>query len=170
MLKLVRVVAAWLEQGEQVLIAQRASPPAWAGWWELPGGKVEDGESDEAALVRELAEELGVHAVVGAPLVTIFHDEPFRRALSADVLSINALSPDALPMNEQTRDLSYLEQPARRIAISVYRARIASGELQAREHLALAWVSHSAMATYRLLPGDLEVLRIVAAAKTLDES
>lgn len=52
----------------RVLASRRTEPPRLAGLWEFPGGKVEDGESDEQALVRELAEELGVVAVVGERL------------------------------------------------------------------------------------------------------
>ena len=47
-----------------MLAARRTSPAAAAGRWEFPGGKVEDGESPEDALVREIAEELGVVIVV----------------------------------------------------------------------------------------------------------
>ncbi|MEZ4236764.1 MAG: (deoxy)nucleoside triphosphate pyrophosphohydrolase [Myxococcota bacterium] len=66
----VRVVAAtWLRDG-RVLAAQRAPGQSHAGLWELPGGKVEPGESDEEALVRELQEELGVWATVGDLLGT----------------------------------------------------------------------------------------------------
>jgi 8-oxo-dGTP diphosphatase len=54
------VGAAILNDRGQVLAAQRAEPPALAGGWEFPGGKVEPGESDEAAIVRECQEELGV--------------------------------------------------------------------------------------------------------------
>jgi 8-oxo-dGTP diphosphatase len=46
-------------------VAQRARPPELAGLWELPGGKVASGESDAAALARELREELGVEVTVG---------------------------------------------------------------------------------------------------------
>lgn len=46
--------------GRAVLIAQRRRPPELAGLWELPGGKVMPGESESAALVRELVEELGL--------------------------------------------------------------------------------------------------------------
>ena len=50
----------------EVLASRRTEPPQLAGFWEFAGGKVEPGESDEQALLRELAEELGVRASVGA--------------------------------------------------------------------------------------------------------
>ena len=62
------VGAAVLDDQGRVLAAQRAAPPELAGWWELPGGKVEPGETDEAALVRECAEELGIDIEVGERL------------------------------------------------------------------------------------------------------
>ncbi|OZD84081.1 (deoxy)nucleoside triphosphate pyrophosphohydrolase [Rhodococcus sp. 05-339-2] len=62
------VVAAALTHDGRLLLAQRTRPPELAGLWELPGGKVEPGESEEAALVRELREELGVECSVGAAL------------------------------------------------------------------------------------------------------
>ncbi|MFI5962554.1 (deoxy)nucleoside triphosphate pyrophosphohydrolase [Streptomyces asoensis] len=54
------VVGAALLDAGRLLAARRSAPPALAGRWELPGGKVEEGEAPEAALVRELREELGV--------------------------------------------------------------------------------------------------------------
>ena len=59
------VVAGALISGSLLLVAQRARPPELAGLWELPGGKVAAGESDAAALSRELREELGVDVTVG---------------------------------------------------------------------------------------------------------
>ncbi|MFK0167287.1 (deoxy)nucleoside triphosphate pyrophosphohydrolase [Streptomyces sp. NPDC090306] len=54
------VVGAALFDGDRLLSARRSGPPELAGRWELPGGKVEPGESPAAAIVRELREELGV--------------------------------------------------------------------------------------------------------------
>jgi 8-oxo-dGTP diphosphatase len=62
------VVAGALIADGQLLVAQRTRPPELAGLWELPGGKVAPGESDAAALTRELREELGVDVVVGERL------------------------------------------------------------------------------------------------------
>ncbi len=60
-MKLVLVVAAALiDADDRILIAQRPAGKTLAGLWEFPGGKVEPGERPEAALIRELAEELGV--------------------------------------------------------------------------------------------------------------
>lgn len=59
------VVAGALISGSLLLVAQRARPPELAGLWELPGGKVAAGESEAAALARELLEELGVEVTVG---------------------------------------------------------------------------------------------------------
>lgn len=54
---------------QTVLAARRSSPPALAGRWEFPGGKVEPGETPQQALHREIAEELGVTVQLGAELV-----------------------------------------------------------------------------------------------------
>ena len=62
------VVAGALITGNTLLVAQRERPPELSGLWELPGGKVAQGESDADALVRELDEELGVAVTVGARL------------------------------------------------------------------------------------------------------
>lgn len=59
------VVAGALIADGALLVAQRDRPPELAGLWELPGGKVAAGESDAAALARELHEELGVEVTVG---------------------------------------------------------------------------------------------------------
>ena len=53
------VVGVALLEGGRVLAARRSGPPALAGLWEFPGGKVEPGEAPEATAVREISEELG---------------------------------------------------------------------------------------------------------------
>ncbi|MBV8144763.1 MAG: 8-oxo-dGTP diphosphatase MutT [Gammaproteobacteria bacterium] len=68
------VVAAALFDGEgRVLIAQRPAGKALAGRWEFPGGKVDAGESERAALVRELREELGVEVLAARPCMRLTH-------------------------------------------------------------------------------------------------
>jgi 8-oxo-dGTP diphosphatase len=59
------VVGAAILDGGKLLAAQRREPPQLAGGWELPGGKVEPGETDEQALLRECREELGVGLRLG---------------------------------------------------------------------------------------------------------
>ncbi|MFB7233541.1 (deoxy)nucleoside triphosphate pyrophosphohydrolase [Streptomyces sp. NPDC056269] len=59
------VVAGALYDRGRLLAARRSAPVELAGRWELPGGKLEPGESPEAALVRELREELGVEVEPG---------------------------------------------------------------------------------------------------------
>ncbi len=59
------VVAAVIERDGFILAARRTGPPQFAGLWEFPGGKVEPGESDAEALVRECREELGAGIAVG---------------------------------------------------------------------------------------------------------
>ena len=54
------VAAALVAESGRILLQQRAPGGSMAGLWEFPGGKVEQGETPEAALVRELEEELGI--------------------------------------------------------------------------------------------------------------
>lgn len=60
MRSLLVVAAALVDPQGRVLVAQRPQGKSLAGLWEFPGGKVEAGETPEAALVRELAEELAI--------------------------------------------------------------------------------------------------------------
>jgi 8-oxo-dGTP diphosphatase len=74
--KIVHVVAvALVDRDGRVLLAQRPEGKKLAGLWEFPGGKIEAGETPEAALVRELKEELGIDTAEGclAPLTFVSH-------------------------------------------------------------------------------------------------
>jgi len=70
------VAAAIIDEDGRVLAAQRGPGMSHAGLWELPGGKIEPGESPEAALAREIREELGLAVAVGAHLDTNRHAYP----------------------------------------------------------------------------------------------
>lgn len=63
------VILDSLDSPTRLLSARRSEPPAWAGFWEFPGGKVEPGETPEEGLHRELAEELGIAVRLGDELL-----------------------------------------------------------------------------------------------------
>jgi 8-oxo-dGTP diphosphatase len=70
-----------LEDPTKLLVARRTAPEQFAGLWEFPGGKVDAGEAPEAALHRELREELGIGVRLGTEL--------------------EALTPGGWPLNER---------------------------------------------------------------------
>jgi len=63
-MNVIPVVAALILRDGCVLIARRKQGKTNGGLWEFPGGKIEKGESPEAALIRELKEELGIHLTI----------------------------------------------------------------------------------------------------------
>ena len=78
-MKRVRVVAALISEASdstRFLVQQRLPTGSRANLWEFPGGKVETGETDEAALVRECREELEVEISVGRHLWRVAHEYP----------------------------------------------------------------------------------------------
>ncbi|MFF9207362.1 MULTISPECIES: (deoxy)nucleoside triphosphate pyrophosphohydrolase [unclassified Streptomyces] len=93
------VVGAALLDGGRLLAARRSAPPELAGRWELPGGKVEKGETPEAALVRELREELGVTA---EPLARVPGEWPLRDPYVLQVWTARLLpgSPSPRPLQD----------------------------------------------------------------------
>ncbi len=70
----IRVLAAVARRGDAVLLGQRPSHKRHGGLWEVPGGKVEPGEDDAAALDRELREELGVGLRALGPVLATLRD------------------------------------------------------------------------------------------------
>jgi len=78
------VVAAviWHRQGDgRLLIAQRQQGKHLAEFWELPGGKLEAGESPWHGLRRELSEEIDIQATRGRPFMKVYHRYPERNIL-----------------------------------------------------------------------------------------
>lgn len=63
----------------RVLIARRPSNTVYGGYWELPGGKIDPGETPTQALVREFHEELGIHIEPGDPLDEVIHTYPHAK-------------------------------------------------------------------------------------------
>lgn len=74
---MIPVCAAVILRSGMVLLARRGPGRRRAGKWEFPGGRVEDGETPAAALKRELREELGIEAEVGAEIARTRHVEDF---------------------------------------------------------------------------------------------
>ena len=108
-LDVVQVVGAAIVRGDEVLVAQRDAGPL-AGLWEFPGGKVEPGEDQEAALVRECAEELGVTVAPQAFLGEV----PLDGVVAGGAPGASTLR--------------------------VWQARLVAGEPVAHEHRDLRWV------------------------------
>ncbi|HEV8456857.1 MAG TPA: 8-oxo-dGTP diphosphatase MutT [Methylomirabilota bacterium] len=77
--EVVEVVAAVIERDRRYLITRRLDGTHLAGLWEFPGGKILAGELPEAALVRELAEELAVTADVGELLESVDWSYPEKK-------------------------------------------------------------------------------------------
>ena len=75
---LIHVVAAVIVRGGRYLITRRQKGVHLEGYWEFPGGKVDPGESDEAALVREIREELDAGVKVGRLVLATTHHYPER--------------------------------------------------------------------------------------------
>jgi 8-oxo-dGTP diphosphatase len=104
------VVGAVIHDGDTVLAAQRDRPPATAGRWEFPGGKVERDEDERAALVRECAEELAADVLVDdriGPDLVLANGWVLR-------LYTVRLAPGAVPVAGEHRALRWV--PADRLA------------------------------------------------------
>ena len=79
-MKIVKVVAAVMktvnEEGKTLVFATQRGYGDFKGGWEFPGGKIEDGETMQEALVREIREELETEIIVGELIDTIEYDYP----------------------------------------------------------------------------------------------
>ncbi|MCP3798646.1 NUDIX domain-containing protein [Allokutzneria sp. A3M-2-11 16] len=105
------VVAAAIVHKGHILAQQRSYPEHLAGRWELPGGRVEAGETDDAALVRECVEELGARIAVGA---RIGPDVPLPKGYLMRTYAATLADADELP--EALEHLAVEWVPADRLA------------------------------------------------------
>lgn len=72
--RVIEVAAAFIAEGDRVLLARRKRGDELGELWEFPGGEVEEDEDLRECLARELREELGVEAAVGEELACVIHD------------------------------------------------------------------------------------------------
>lgn len=104
-MKIIKVVCAIIVENNLVLSVQRGYGE-FRGYWEFPGGKIEDGESPSNALIREIKEELDADISVGDLLVNIKYDYP-NFSLDMDAYLTTLLSEDiSLEEHEDCRWLS----------------------------------------------------------------
>ena len=122
-MKRVHVAAAVIRGADgKILIARRADTQHQGGLWEFPGGKVEAGESVQAALGRELQEELGITVNTARPLIKVQHDYPDKQVL-LDVWEVSSFTGEPHGVEGQPlawvspRDLAEYEFPAANQAI-----------------------------------------------------
>lgn len=104
--KQIRVVAAVVQQNGNYLITQRRASAVFPLRWEFPGGKVEQGETDESALKRELKERLGAQFAVGAKLGERVHKYPQQEVVF--VLYAATLEPNQTPEPKRVNDVRFV--------------------------------------------------------------
>lgn len=121
----------------QFLLASRPQGKGWAGWWEFPGGKIEQGESPEYALTRELAEELGIKPTVTQQWLTRQYDYP------------------ALSQNGH-------DTPAKTVLLHFYFVSAWQGEISPREGQQLSWQSADNMTVAPILPANAPMMKALA--------
>jgi len=96
----IRAVIGILKCDNQVLIAERPSGKPYAGYWEFPGGKIEEDETSFAALVRELHEELSIKVQTASFGFQHHHQYPDKK-VSLDIWLVNEFTGTPMPQENQ---------------------------------------------------------------------
>jgi mutator protein MutT len=119
--KQIGVAVIWNQTG-QILIDRRKIAGTMGGLWELPGGKIELGETVEACILREIREELAIEITVGERLISIEHTYPtFHLTLTVHHCQHISGIPQPIESEEirwvNIGDLNNYQFPAANIAI-----------------------------------------------------
>lgn len=100
----IRVAAAIICRDDRILAARRQDTDDAEGGWELPGGKIEPGETSEQALRREIAEELLMDLTTMWPFDTVEHDYPtFHLSMDCLVCPVGPLQEPTLTEHAEAR-------------------------------------------------------------------
>lgn len=102
---MVEVVAALIRREGKFLICQRPENKARALLWEFVGGKVEQGETKERALIRECREELGITVAVGAAFAEVVHEYP---DITVHLTLFNATIAEGMPIRKEHKDIRWI--------------------------------------------------------------
>lgn len=103
---IITVVAGLIREGDRILICQRPAGKARGLLWEFPGGKVEAGESKEAALVRECREELDVTLEVGKVYAELTYEYP---DVTVRLTLFEARIAEGVPRNIEHADVKWIK-------------------------------------------------------------
>ena len=103
----IRVSAGVLTHGQRLLICQRRAQDPHPHKWEFPGGKAQAGEDDAACLQRELREELGIEATIGAELQRATHTYANGRTVALTFFYVPAYTGELT--NTQFQALAWVE-------------------------------------------------------------
>lgn len=125
-----------------VLLAERPVGKPWAGYWEFPGGKIEEGETAEYAVKRELQEELGITVLSLYPWLT----RSFDYAAKYDA-------------NGQ------LESPAKTVKLHFFIVAEWQGEPEGLEKQTLCWQSPESVTVAPMLPANAPIFTALSLAK-----
>ena len=102
---MVEVVAALIRREGKFLICQRPENKARALLWEFVGGKVEQGETKERALIRECREELGITVAVGTVFAEVVHEYP---DITVHLTLFNATIAEGTPIQKEHKDIRWI--------------------------------------------------------------
>lgn len=96
-----KVVVGILQRQDKILVAERPVGKPYSGYWEFPGGKIEDNETGETAIKRELHEELGIEARAVTFCFDHVHEYP-DKVVYLEIWFVNDFTGEPHPKENQT--------------------------------------------------------------------